>query len=44
MTNFGFQPGILDYWILLSDWQNGSFAVLLTFGVILSCSVLSRQR
>jgi hypothetical protein len=44
MTNFGFQPGILDYWTLLSDWQNGSFAILLTFGVIFSYSVLSRQR
>jgi hypothetical protein len=24
VTNFGFQPGILDYWMLLTDWRNGS--------------------
>jgi hypothetical protein len=29
MTNHGFAPGILDYWVLLSDWRNGSFAILL---------------
>jgi hypothetical protein len=35
LTNFGFQPGILDYWMLLADWRNGSFAILLTLGVLL---------
>jgi hypothetical protein len=30
MTNFGFQPGILDFWMLLTDWQNGSLIILLT--------------
>jgi hypothetical protein len=35
MTNFGFQPGILDYWMLLTDWRNGSFAILLASGVLL---------
>jgi hypothetical protein len=35
MTNFGFQPGILDYWMLLSDWHNGAFAGLLALGVLL---------
>jgi hypothetical protein len=35
MTNFGFQPGILDYWMLLTDWRNGSFAILLALGVLL---------
>jgi hypothetical protein len=44
MTNFGFQPGILDYWMLLSDWQNGSLAILLTLGLLLlGYSALSRQ-
>jgi hypothetical protein len=35
MTDFGFQPGILDYWMLLTDWRNGSFAILLALGVLL---------
>jgi hypothetical protein len=34
MTDFGFQPGILDYWMLLSDWRNGSFATLLALSVL----------
>jgi hypothetical protein len=34
-TNFGFSPGILDYWMLLADWRNGSFAILLAVGVLL---------
>jgi hypothetical protein len=31
MTDFGFQPGIVDfvdYWMLLTDWRNGSFSIL----------------
>jgi hypothetical protein len=35
MPNFGFQPGVLDYWILLSDWRNGSFAILLALGILM---------
>jgi hypothetical protein len=35
MPNFGFAPGILDYWMLLIDWGNGTFAILLTLSVIL---------
>jgi hypothetical protein len=35
MTNFGFQPCILDYWMLLTDWRNGSFAILLALGILL---------
>jgi type II secretory pathway component PulJ len=35
MTNFGFQPGILDYWMLLTDWRNGSSAILLALSVLL---------
>jgi hypothetical protein len=35
MTDFGFQPGILDYWMLLTDWHNGSFAILLALSVLL---------
>ena len=33
-TNFGFAPGILEYWILLSDWRNGSFAILMALSVL----------
>jgi MFS_1 like family len=33
MTDFGFQPGILDYWMLLSDWR-GFFAILLALSVL----------
>ncbi len=35
LTNFGFAPGVLDYWILLTDWRNGSCAIMLTLGVLL---------
>jgi hypothetical protein len=34
MTN-GYHPGILDYWMLLTDWRNGSFAILLALAVLL---------
>jgi hypothetical protein len=34
-SNFGFQPGVLDYWMLLTDWRNGSFAILISLGVLL---------
>jgi hypothetical protein len=43
MTNFGFSPGILDYWMLLTDWHNGSFAILLALGVLLVGYVLSTR-
>jgi hypothetical protein len=29
MATFGYQPGIIDYWMLLTDWRNGSVAILL---------------
>jgi hypothetical protein len=35
MTTFGFQLGIRDFWTLLTDWRNGSFAILLALGVLL---------
>jgi hypothetical protein len=34
MPDFGFQPGILDYWMLLTDWRNGAFAILLAVSVL----------
>jgi hypothetical protein len=35
MATFGYQPGIMDYWTLLTDWRNGSLAILLALGVLL---------
>jgi hypothetical protein len=43
MPNFGFQPGVLDYWMLLSDWRNGTFAILLTIAVLLIGYALLRE-
>jgi hypothetical protein len=36
MPNFGFQPGALDYWMLLADWRNGTFAIMLALGVLVA--------
>jgi hypothetical protein len=41
ITDFGFAPGILDYWILLSDGRNGSFAILLALSVLFVGYVLA---
>jgi hypothetical protein len=41
MTNFGFQLGILDYWMFLTDWRNGSFAILLALGILLVGNALT---
>ena len=43
-TNFGFQPGILDYWMLLSDWRNGSFAILLALTVLFFAGYVLARR
>jgi hypothetical protein len=43
VTNFGFSPGVLDYWMLLTDWRNGSFAILLALGVLLVGYTLSTR-
>jgi hypothetical protein len=40
MIDFGFQPGIVDYWMLLTDWRNGSFSILAALGLLL---VVPRQ-
>ena len=42
-TNFGFPPGFLDYWMLLADWRNGTFAILLSVGVLLVGYVLATR-
>jgi hypothetical protein len=43
MPNFGFAPGIPDYWMLLSDWRNGTFAILLALGVLLVSYALATR-
>jgi hypothetical protein len=32
MSTFGFYPGPIDYWMLITDWRNGSIAILLAIG------------
>jgi hypothetical protein len=44
MTDFGFQPGILDYWMLPSDWRNGSFAILALSVLFLGYTLVSSNK
>jgi hypothetical protein len=32
MATFGFYPGPIDYWMLITDWRNGSMAIVLAIG------------
>jgi hypothetical protein len=32
MATFGFYPGPIDYWMLVTDWRNGSIAIVLVIG------------
>jgi hypothetical protein len=32
MATFGFYPGPIDYWMLITDWRNGSIAIMLAIG------------
>jgi hypothetical protein len=34
MSTFGFYPGPIDYWMLVTDWQNGSIAIMLAIGAL----------
>jgi hypothetical protein len=44
MANFGFHPGILDYWMLLTDWRNGSFVLIpLALAVLLVGDALATR-
>ena len=29
MSTFGFYPGPIDYWMLITDWRDGSIAIVL---------------
>jgi hypothetical protein len=32
MNTFGFYPRPIDYWMLITDWRNGSIAIMLAIG------------
>jgi hypothetical protein len=34
MSTFGFYPGPIDYWMLFTDWHNGSIAIMLASGAL----------
>jgi hypothetical protein len=34
MSTFGFYPGPIDYWMLITDWHNGSIAMMLVIGAL----------
>jgi hypothetical protein len=34
MSTFGFYPGPIDYWMLITDWRNGSIAIMLAIGAL----------
>jgi hypothetical protein len=35
MATFGFHPGPIDYWMLVTDWRNGSIAIVLAIGAFI---------
>jgi hypothetical protein len=35
MSTFGFYPGPIDYWMLVTDWRNGSIAIMLAIGPLI---------
>ena len=35
MSTFGFSPGPIDYWMLVTDWRNGSIAIVLVIGALI---------
>jgi hypothetical protein len=35
MSTFGFYPGPIDYWMLVTDWRNGSIAIVLLIGALI---------
>jgi hypothetical protein len=44
MATFGYQPGIINYWMLLIDWRNGSLAILLALAVLLVLALATRPK
>jgi len=43
MSTFGYYPGPIDYWMFLTDWRNGSIAILLAMGAFLVVYTLARR-
>ena len=43
MSTFGYYAGPIDYWTFITDWRNGSIAVLLAMGVFLFGYALARR-
>jgi hypothetical protein len=45
MSTFGFYPGPIDYWMLVTDWRNGSVAIImLAIGALIgSCRAFLAQ-
>jgi hypothetical protein len=35
MGTFGFYPGPIDYWMLVTDWRGGSIAIILVIGALI---------
>jgi hypothetical protein len=35
MSTFGFYPGPIDYWMLVTDWRGGSIAIMLVIGALI---------
>jgi hypothetical protein len=35
MSTFGFYSGPIDYWMLVTDWRNGSIAIMLVIGALI---------
>jgi hypothetical protein len=43
MSTFGYYPGPIDYWMFITDWRNGSVAILLAMGIFLVGYALARR-
>jgi hypothetical protein len=44
MSTFGYRPGFIDYWSFLTDWRNGSIALLFVLVAVLALAFVARQR
>jgi hypothetical protein len=36
MSTFGFYPGPIDYWMLVTDWRAGSITIMLAIGALIA--------
>ena len=35
MSTFGFYPGPIDYWLLVTDWRGGAISIMLAIGALI---------